>query len=190
MWQAIVVAIITAAAGVFTTLAVQRQTPKLPAGEALVSSTSSSTSASSKPIPSYTQNVDTAFNADEKEPYKWSGYKHDVAKLNSLVQDFLTYLSQNLGTSYEDAQSFYPEIDKAADKVHTRARDAGQGNEELVNYNWKVYSAEYLFRLEIQELRKAHEAKQLDADKIKFFKNQFCEWLSNQSGEKFDACAM
>lgn len=180
MWQAVLVAAITSTASVFITINVQR--PKPPSTEQV-------NTTGEQPTPWYTENVVRFLRPSEQDgqPYKWNGYRSDVSKLHSLVKDFL-FSFKNNPPKYQDADSFYDDIEKAADMVHDKAFavpfDPSVDKKE--DYNWKVYCAEYIFRLEIQQLRAAHMANQLDTEpKIDVFIHEFDLWLLNQSGEAF-----
>jgi hypothetical protein len=184
MWQAVLVAAITTAAGVFTTIYLRPPAQKPPA---IASNPEPVSTNPEKPAPLYTQNAEAFVRSSKTVPYKWNGYRSDVLKLHSLVKDFLSSLVGN-STSYQDASSFYDAMGDAADLVHKRASDVDPSGEKMVDYNWKVYSAPYIFRLEIQDLRKAHKDGHLESqDEIDRFRNEFDTWLLNLSGEQFSA---
>jgi hypothetical protein len=171
MWQAVLVACISASAGIVSTLIVNKP-----------AATRQAEPASVKSVPRYTQNVENYFGHTETEPYKWNGYKNDVSKLNAFVEEFLT----SLPADYSDATSFYDAMDGAADTVHDRASKASSVGEQMVDYNWKVFAAPYLFRLELKKLRVAHRDGHLKtADEIQSFKSEFDTWLKDGSGEVF-----
>jgi hypothetical protein len=139
-----------------------------------------------KPKASYTESVEAFLNPKSEPPpdYELKGFAQDLTQLNSLVQQFLRYLSEH-HTTYPDAQDFYVDMGDAADLVTRRALSTfnSPGDQALPNlaYNWKVYCGPSKFRLYIHDLSDAHMAG-ISGQQIAAFQNKFNFWREKEAG--------
>ncbi len=172
VWFALGIALTSFTAGIYsrqTIVGWLQPVPKEPVAQANVA---------------YTDGVEAFLKSDTPANYELKGFTEDLNRLNSLVQQFLLYLSQH-HTTYTDAQAFYIDMGDAADLVTRRAlstfKSPGEQDLPKLAYNWKVYCGPSKFRIYLNDLSNAHMAG-LSGEQIAAFQDKFNNWREKEAG--------